>query len=44
MFKLEYKYIFIIFALLFLSLGYGGYFITELISNLDKFIDLHTNR
>lgn len=36
-------YIFIIFILLFISLAYDCYFITELYNNLDKFVDLHIN-
>jgi hypothetical protein len=37
-------YIFIIFIILFISLAFNCYFITELYNNLDKFIDLHINR
>lgn len=37
-------YIFIIFILLFISLSYDCYFITQLYNNLDKFVDLHVNR
>ena len=36
-------YIFIIFILLFICLGFDCYFITELYNNLDKFVDLHIN-
>jgi hypothetical protein len=36
-------YIFIIFILLFIALGFDCYFITELYNNLDKFVDLHIN-
>ena len=36
-------YILITFILLFISLGYDCYFITELYNNLDKFVDLHVN-
>ena len=36
-------YIFIIFILLFICLGFNCYFITELYNNLDKFVDLHIN-
>ena len=37
------EYIFIIFILLFISLGFDCYFITELYNNLDKFVDLDIN-
>lgn len=37
-------YIFIIFALLFIGLGFEGYFITQLYNHLDKFVDLHVSR
>ena len=37
-------YIFIIFIVLFISLGFEGYYITKLYNNLDKFVDLHINR
>jgi hypothetical protein len=36
-------YIFSIFILLFIALGFDCYFITELYNNLDKFVDLHIN-
>ena len=36
-------YIFIIFIILFISLAFNCYFITELYNNLDKFVDLHIN-
>ena len=36
-------YIFIIFILLFICLGFNCYLITELYNNLDKFVDLHIN-
>jgi hypothetical protein len=36
-------YIFVIFAILFVSLSFSIYFMTELYNNLDKFIDLHLN-
>ena len=36
-------YIFIIFILFFIALGFDCYFITELYNNLDKFVDLHIN-
>jgi len=36
-------YIFIIFIILFIVLGFDCYFITELYNNLDKFVDLHIN-
>nr|YP_010044484.1 hypothetical protein J6816_mgp07 [Tolypocladium guangdongense]QPF24429.1 hypothetical protein [Tolypocladium guangdongense] len=37
-------YIFIIFILLFIALGFECYFITELYNHLDKFIYFHQNR
>jgi hypothetical protein len=37
-------YIFIIFIVLFISLAFECYFITQLYDNLDKFIDLHINK
>jgi hypothetical protein len=36
-------YIFIIFILLYIALGYDCYFTTELYNNFDKFEDLHIN-
>lgn len=36
-------YIFLIFILLFIALGFDAYFTTELYNNLDKFVDLHIN-
>lgn len=36
-------YIFIIFILLFIALGFDCYLITELYNNLDKFVYLHIN-
>nr|YP_010564236.1 hypothetical protein OYW92_mgp04 [Epichloe bromicola]UYX62220.1 hypothetical protein [Epichloe bromicola] len=37
-------YIFIIFIVLFISLSFECYFITQLYDNLDKFIDLHLKK
>ena len=41
--KTSNAYIFIIFVLLFIALLSNCYFITELYSNLDKFVDVHVN-
>ena len=41
--KTSIVYIFIIFIVLFICLGFNCYFLTELYNNIDKFIDLHLN-